>query len=107
MLVRCMVDDQLRYDAQLALVRLADKLLEIGARSIGRMDIVIISDVVAVVFERRRIEWQQPNRVDAQVLDVVELLGKPAKVAYPVIVGVEECLDVQLVDDSVLVPARS
>ena len=45
-------------------------------------------------------------RVDAELLDVVELLDQAAKVADAVVVAVEERLDVQLVDDGVLVPER-
>ena len=56
--------------------------------------------------QRRRIERQQPDRVDAELLDVVELRGQAPEVADAVVVGVEEGLDVQLVDDRVFVPER-
>ena len=45
-------------------------------------------------------------RVDAEVLDVVELGRHALEVAHAVVVGIEERLDVQLVDDRVLVPER-
>ena len=45
-------------------------------------------------------------RVDAQLLDVVELLRQAGEVADAVAVGVVERLDVHLVDDGVLVPER-
>src|SRR5579871_3649649 len=85
-------------------MRLAHEVAEVGARAVMRMDVVVARDVVAVVLERRGVEGQQPDRVDAEVLDVVELRGEALKVADAVVVRVEERLDVQLVDDDVLVP---
>ena len=67
---------------------------------------LIVRDVVAVVSERRGIKRQQPDRVDAEILDVIELLNQPLEVADAVVVRIEERSDVQLVDDGVLVPVR-
>ena len=67
---------------------------------------VVIGDVVAVVAQRRRIERQQPDRGHAEVLQIVELRGKPAEIADAVAVAVVERADVELVDDRVLVPLR-
>ena len=77
---------------------------EVVERAVGRVDVGVVGDVVAVVAQRRRIERQQPEGGDAQVLQVVELLRQPAEVADAVAVAVEERADVQLVDDRVLVP---
>ena len=70
------------------------------------MDAAVVGDVVAVVAPRRRVEGQQPERVDAELGDVVELREQPGEVADAVVVGVEEGLHVQLVDDRVVVPER-
>src|SRR4029079_11562099 len=61
-------------------------------------------DVVSVVLERRRIEREQPDRVGAEVADIVQLLDQPAKIAVAVGVRVAIALDVELVDDGVFVP---
>ena len=105
-LIGRVVDDELGDDAQLAPVCLAHEMVEIGARSVGRVDVAVVGDVVAVVAQRRRVERQEPDRVDAEVLDVVELLAEPVEVAHAVVVRIEEGLDVELVDDGVLVPVR-
>ena len=68
------------------------------------MDAAVVGDVIAVVTARRGVEGQQPDGGDAQLGDVVELLQQALEVADAVIVGIEEGLDVQLVDDSVFVP---
>jgi hypothetical protein len=101
-----MVDYQLGDHLQAAALRLAHEGAEVRARAVVRMHVVVVGDVVAVVLERRRVERQQPERVDAEVLDVVELRGQSAEVADAVVVRVEERLDVQLIDDRVLVPER-
>ena len=104
MLIRRVVDDELGDDADAALVRLVDEALEVLDRAVARMDALVVGDVVAVVAQRRRIEGQEPQRVDAEPLQVVELAGQPGKVADAVVVAVEEGADVRLVDDRVLVP---
>ena len=68
------------------------------------IDGAVVGDVVAVVAAGRRIERQQPQRGDAEVLQIVELFGQPGEIADAVIVAVGEGLDVQLIDDGVLVP---
>ena len=107
MLVGSVVDDQLGDDPEPAPVRLPKEGLEVAqiGRTIGWM-LRVVGDVVAVVLERRGIERQQPQRRDAEVLQVIELLRQPAKVADAVAVAVEEGADVKFVDDRVLVPTR-
>ena len=92
--------------ADAALVRLVDEAIEVLERAVARMDALVVGDVVAVVAQRRRVEGQQPERVDAEALQVVELLGQAGEVADAVAVAVEEGADVRLVDDGVLVPER-
>src|SRR5947207_1001952 len=105
-LVGGVVDHQLGDDTQLAAMRLAHKGFEVAHAAIGGMDVLVIGDVVAVVAQGRGIERQQPQRGDPEILQVVELARQPLEIADPVIVGVEERLDVQLIDDRVLVPER-
>ena len=83
-----------------------DEALQVRQRAVVGMHAAIVGDVVAVVAPRRGIERQQPDRVDAELGDVVELGDQPGEIADAVVVGVEERLDVQLVDDRVLVPER-
>ena len=105
-LVGRVVHHQLGDDAQLAAMGFVQKRSEIVERAVLRIHVRVIGDVVAVVLERRRKERQQPNRRDAQVLDVIEPLGQAAEVADAVAVAVAKRAHVQLVDDRVLVPQR-
>jgi hypothetical protein len=104
MLVGGMVDHQLGDDPQAALVGGGDEAAHVGHLAVLGMDRAVVGDVVAVVASRRGIERQQPQRVDAQIGDVVELGDQAGEVADAVVVRIEERLHMQLVDDRVLVP---
>ena len=104
MLVRGVVDDELGDDAKAALLRFLDEALEILHRPEIGIDVAVIGDVIAVVAAWRGIERQQPQRGDAEILQIWKFLGQPGKVADAVIVTVGEGLDVELIDDGILVP---
>ena len=89
-----------------ALVRLVDEVLEVVDRPVVGVDVEEVRDVVAAVAERRRVEGQQPDAVDAEPLQVVELVGEPAEVAGAVVVPVEEPAQMDLVEDRGLEPQR-
>jgi hypothetical protein len=65
---------------------------------------VELADVVAAVAQRRLVEGQEPQAVDAQPFEVVELLRQAGEVAEPVAVRVEEPAYGHLVEDGSLVP---
>src|SRR5436190_19382840 len=106
MLVRSMVDHQLRDDAQTAPLGLAHKRFEIAEGSVDRIDGIIIRDVIPIVLERRWIKRQQPQRRDAQVLQVIELLRQATKVTNAVRVAIEERANGYFIDDGAFVPER-
>jgi hypothetical protein len=106
MLIRRMVDDELGDHAQPVPVCLAHEQLKVSTGPVGRMHVGVVGHVIAVVSQRRRVERQQPDRVDPEVLHVVQPLAQTAEVADAVVIGVVERLDVQLVDDRILVPER-
>src|SRR3546814_8261888 len=66
-------------------------------------------------YEMRISDWSsdvcssdlQPDRVDAEFGDVVELVDEAGEIADAVAIAIAEALDVQLIDDRVLVPERS
>jgi hypothetical protein len=101
-----MVDYQFRDDAQLVAVRLALKRFEIVQRAIFGMHIAVISDVIAIVPERRWVEREQPNGCRAEVLDIFKLLGEPAKISRAIGVCIKERAYVDFVDNAALVPKR-
>ena len=103
---RRVVHDEVGDHAHAALVRLLDELAEVVDRPVVGMDREEVGDVVAAVAQRRLVHRQQPDAVDAEPLQVVELVDQPAEVAGAVVVAVEEAADVDLVEDRALEPER-
>ena len=82
------------------------KRLEVVDDAVVGVDAEEVRDVVAAVAQRRGVHRQQPDAVDPEPLEVLELLGEPAQVARAVAVAVEEPADVDLVEDRALEPQR-
>ena len=106
MVGRRVVHDEVGDHPQTALVRLVDEGAEVLDRPVVRVDAEEVGDVVAAVAKRARVGGQQPDAVDAEPLQVVELLGETAEVAGAVVVRVEEPAQMDLVEDGSLEPER-
>ena len=103
-LVAGVVHDEVGDHADAALVRLVEQHDEVvDGAELGQHG-PEVADVVAAVTQRRVVERRQPDAVDAQPLDVVELLGEPADVAGAVAVRVGERADQHLVEHRPLEP---
>ena len=102
--VRGVVHDEVDDHPDAAGVRRVEELLEVAERAELRQHAGEVADVVAAVAQRRRVERRQPQAVDAEPLQVVELLGQPAQVAGAVAVGVVEAADEHLVEHRALEP---
>src|SRR6266508_455620 len=100
------VHDEVGDDAHTALMGLIDEALEIVHEPVVGMDREEVGDVVAPVAQWRLVHRQEPDAVDAEPLQVVELLDQAAEVAGAVVVAVEEAADVDLVEDRGLEPKR-
>jgi hypothetical protein len=103
---RGVVDDEVGDHADAAAVRGLDEVAEVLDRAVVGMDVEEVGDVVAPVAERARVHRQQPDAVDAEPLEVVELLLHAAQVAGAVAVRVEVAADVDLVEEGALEPER-
>ena len=68
------------------------------------MDPGVVGDVVAPVDVGRRVHRVEPDRVDAEPLEVLEAAGYPGEVADPVVVRVRERARVDLVQHGVSPP---
>jgi hypothetical protein len=103
-LVGRVVDHEVDQHANAAAVRLVHELDEVAEGAEAGIDAVEVRDVVAVILVGRRHERPEPDRIDAERLEVVEAAHEPLEVAAPVAVAVHEGLDGQRVHDGVLVP---
>ena len=84
-----------------------EQRVEVVERAEDRVDVAVVGDVVAEVRHRRGVERRQPDRLDAERRQVVEVAGDPRQVADAVAVGVGERAGVDLVDDPALPPAQA
>jgi hypothetical protein len=98
------VRDQVEQDADPAPPGLGDEEVDVVQRAEVRMDARVIRDVVAPVLVRRREGRVEPDPVDAEPLEIVELVDQPEKVAVAVPVRVGEAAWIDLVEDAVLPP---
>ena len=104
MLVRGVIDDEVDDDADAALLAAMGELDEIAERAVARIDAVIVGDVVAVVLAGRGLKRHQPDRGDAEPVQIIEPAHQALEVADAVAVGVHVGADGQAIDDTVLVP---
>jgi hypothetical protein len=100
------VHDQVGDHADPALVGGLDEVADVVDGAVVGLDREEVRDVVAAVAQRRPVERQQPDAVDAEPLQVVELLDQPAEVTGAVAVRVEERARVDLLEDGRLEPQR-
>src|SRR5260370_8058337 len=99
-----MIDHELGDDADATGMGRTHELPEIGKRAILRMNVAIVANVITVIQSRRRIEWQKPDGVDAEIADVVELGYQSREIADAIVVAVKQRSHMQLIDHLVLLP---
>ncbi len=107
MLIGSVIRDQFDDHANTTVMSDREKVLKSSKRPIPGMNRPVIGNVVTVIPQRRGKERHQPDRIYAQLLHVVELLGQPLKVSNAIAIAVEESPHMNLINDCVLVPARS
>ena len=104
MFVGGVIDHEIDDHADAALPAAMGELDEIAERAVARIDAVIVGDVVAVVLAGRGLERHQPDRGDAEPVQIVEPPQQPLEVADPVAVGVHIGANGKAVDHTILVP---
>lgn len=88
-----MVDDEVDNDAYAALMAAVREFNEVAKSAIALIDAVIVRNVVSVVLAGRGLKRHEPNRRDAEAVQVVKTSCETAKVAYTIAVGVHETPD--------------
>ena len=87
-------------------VRLVEQRDEVLHGAELRQHVPVVGDVVAAVTQRRVVERWQPQAIDAQPGQIVELLDQPAEISGAIAVGVVERPHQYFVEHRALVPAR-
>ncbi len=104
MLIRGVIDDGVGDHPHPPVVGGGDQPGDVLDGAVAGQHLLEVGDVVAAVLERGLVEREQPQAVDPQPLQVVELLAHPLEVADPVAVRVEEGVHRHLVEDGVPEP---
>ena len=104
MLLRSVIRHQIDNHANPAAMRRRDQPIERRQIAELRMDAAVVADVVAPVVERRRVDRVQPDRVDADRLEIVEMRGDAVEVADAVAVRIGERARIDLVEDGASPP---
>ena len=104
MLVAGVVHDEVDDDAHAALVGGVEERLEVLGRSQARLNAGVIRDVVPAVAQGRGEEGREPQTIDAEPLEVVELVDQAPEVSGAVAVAVFERPDQDFVEHRRLEP---
>jgi hypothetical protein len=85
-------------------VRAGDQRVEIGQSAESRIDIAVIGDVIAIIGHRAGEEGGNPDRIDAEPGNVIEMGGDARKIPDPVAVAVGKAARIDLVDGGAAPP---
>ena len=72
MLVRGVIDHEVKNDANTSLLALRDQLVHVGQRAIMGVHVFIVRHVIAEIDLGRRKHGREPDGIDAQPVQVVE-----------------------------------
>ena len=100
------VGHQVHEHPDTPLARFVDEAVEFGHRAELRVDAAVVGYVVSPVRIGRDRDRAQPDRTDAQPLEVVEMLDHALQIPCTVPVGVGERTHVYLVEDGGLPPRQ-
>ena len=104
MLVRSVVDHKIEDDFYVPLFSFRNHAIEIAERAVHRIDIFVIRDVIAEIDLGRGKTRGNPDSVDAKIFQIIEFGGYAIQIADAIVVAVEKCADVDLVNYRALVP---
>ena len=87
-LIRRMVQYQVRNDSYVTVMRLVDEPIEVSQGAELRIDVAVVADVVAEIDPRRRVETCQPDGVDTEIDQLVQSLCDAVEVPGAITVAV-------------------
>ena len=105
-LVRGVVERKVDNNAHIAFVRFRHQVLELLQSAEFRQNRAVVGDVVTAVFEGRIEERRNPQGVDAQPLQVVELGNQTGQITGTVSIAVNERANHDFVEDGAAIPSR-
>ena len=104
MLIGRVVQDEVGDDADIALLGLRNQAVEIGHRAVLRVDSPVVRNVIPEIDLWRGIERRDPDGVDAEFLEIIQMLGDAIQVADSVSVCICEAAGINFVNYGALPP---
>ena len=101
-----MIGNDVNNDFDTRRVRSLSEFVEIVHRAEFRVDIAVIVHVISAVGELARVEGAEPNRVNTQLLQVVDATGYACDIAETGTGGVFERARIHLIDHRLMPPCR-
>ena len=99
------VQDEVGDDMDVPLLALGHQLLEVGHGAVLGIDVIVVPNVILVV-GLTGMDGHEPDTVDAQLLEVVQLGDDTLQVTNAVTVGVAEGIDENFVEGTVVIIRR-
>jgi hypothetical protein len=106
MLIARVIQHKFGNHAQPILVGDIQELFEVIQGAVGGIDGEIVSDIIPIVPEGRRVERQKPDRGNAKIFEIIELTQQSLKISDAVIVRIAKGFNMQLIDDGFFEPER-
>jgi hypothetical protein len=103
--VASVIHDQIQHDADASLPGLMQHRRKVAETAQPWVHAIVVTDVVAAVPLRGRVDGVEPDQGNAQAGQVVQPGDQPLEVTYPITVGVLEQADVKRIEDTGPVPA--
>src|ERR1035438_5277437 len=79
--VRGVIDHEIEQDADIPLPGFGHQPVEIRHGAVLRIDALVVGDVVTEVYLWGRKEGSDPDAVDAQILQIFEMVGDAVEIA--------------------------
>src|ERR1022692_1946577 len=104
MLIRRVVRHKVDDDPDSPLLGGMREFDEITKRSVARIDLVVVRNIVAVVTTGRGLEGHQPYGCDGEPAKIVEPTHEPGEISHSIPVGIHVSGHGEAIDDRILVP---
>src|SRR3954467_8577858 len=99
-----MVGNEIENNLHLPAMEFGNELIEISERTEDRIDARVVRNIVAEVRHGRGIDWREPNRIDAEPIEIIEARNDSRQISDAVAAGVLKRARVDLVNDPLLPP---
>ena len=106
MFVGGVIQNKIEDDTKISLVRFAEKIFEVIERAVFGRDIAIIADVITAIPVGGGEVRRKPERVHAEIFQILKFLDHAFEVADAIAVSVSERAWIDLIKDCGLPPFK-